>query len=756
MTLFRDLKYRTKIRILFVPFIVLIAIGLFIIYLTSLHSLLNEHQERLSRTAKLTENELRSVDKELLKFANLFQNNRTLREYLYIVTVLGGEKTPLHRMLEPIHRTLEIDSLNLYDTRGNNVMKLDVMSPGNRLGSNLKTIVSSLPEVTQHGFVKINDAIKITAIGPLEDLNGVIGYISVGKYLNNAYLQELKTHSGNELIIYANNALGESTLENESVRYDPRQKKLFAGRASFTVDEHQLHGFNGEVLGSLLMALPTESLSYSILQLKIFMISLIVIAVLFFFGISFLFEKALVDPLNEFTVFTGNVAKGNLDQSLSIEGKDEIAVLARHFDNMQSEVRTNRDMLRKAAESLEEAVKERTSELKEVQKQLLQSQKMEAVGHLAGGVAHDFNNILTAILGYGELLKDPNLGDDQRNTYLDIIQSSAEKASKLTQSLLVFSRKQVIDPKLIDLNSLIRSSEPIIRKLLREDIRLEFFNDEECNKATIMADATQIEQVLLNLVVNSRDAMSEGGLITIETLCLELNEDFMRMHDSGPPGKYVQLSITDTGSGIDPEIKDKLFEPFFTTKGVGKGTGLGLSIVYGIIQQHNGFVDIISALNKGTTIQIYFPCIQCDLPKSPVEESFTAKKGHETILIAEDDEMVRKYTQLILEENGYKVISTANGVEAIEKHSDTPDQIDLLILDVIMPEKNGIKTLEEIREKDPSIKALFMSGYTADLLPRDYLSQENISFISKPASMRSLLEKVRKVLDMKALNRSSY
>jgi len=326
-----------------------------------------------------------------------------------------------------------------------------------------------------------------------------------------------------------------------------------------------------------------------------------------------------------------------------------------------------------------------------LEEQLRQSQKMEAIGTLAGGIAHDFNNILTAIIGYAGLLKTGVSEDDLLREYVDEMMVSCERASLLTRSLLAFSRKQVISPKPVDINKVIKKVEALLIRVIGEDIELRTILAHR--DLVVMADAGQIEQVLMNLAANARSAMPDGGILSIGTEALELDDAFTKAHGYGIPGLYALVSVTDTGHGMDEKTKERIFEPFFTTREVGKGTGLGLAMVYGIIKQHEGYITTYSELGRGTTFKIYLPLIQAEAeltePVRPAAAGSGPPKGRETVLLAEDDSEVRKITRNILEGSGYRVIEAVDGEDAINKFLLNKDEIQLLIFDVIMPKKSG-------------------------------------------------------------------
>jgi two-component system, cell cycle sensor histidine kinase and response regulator CckA len=384
---------------------------------------------------------------------------------------------------------------------------------------------------------------------------------------------------------------------------------------------------------------------------------------------------------------------------------------------------------------------------KHLEEQLRHAQKMDAIGQLAGGVAHDFNNILTAIIGYCNLLQ-MKIGDNESlGKYVNNIIYSAERAANLTHSLLAFSRKHVISPKAVMVNEIIDRAEKLLSRLVREDIVLRVVTGRDC---TVRADSVQIEQIMMNLVTNARDAMPEGGLLIISSERVDLDEGFVRAHGSGEPGTYALISVSDSGRGMDENIRGRIFEPFFTTKDTGKGTGLGLAIVYGIIKQHDGFINVHSEPGKGTTFKIYLPEMKGDAETVEPVEMTDPPGGSETILLAEDDPTVRNLTRSVLEEFGYRVIEAEDGADAVEKFQSNLENIRLLILDVMMPRKNGKETYNEINEIQPGIKVLFMSGYTDDILSSTGILEDNLNFISKPFTVNTLLQKTREVLEKRA------
>ena len=389
------------------------------------------------------------------------------------------------------------------------------------------------------------------------------------------------------------------------------------------------------------------------------------------------------------------------------------------------------------------------TEHKNLQRQLHHSQKMEGLGTLAGGVAHDFNNILTAIVGYGSMAQMVLNDDATTHGYIQQILDAATRAEDLTKRLLAFSRKQVIEPVIADLNEIVRNIEKMLQRIMTEDIELRTVLS--TGELPVMVDVGQIDQVLMNLAANARDAMTEGGHLVIQTDAVNIDSRYAEAHFFDNTGMYAVLTVSDTGVGMDQVTKENIFEPFFTTKEVGKGTGLGLSMVYGIIEQHNGNINVYSEVGKGTTFRIYLPLTQTkgEALSKPIQ-TLPAGKG-ETIIIAEDEPQVREIMRFLLQENGYKIIEAENGEDAVRKFKENIGTVPLVLLDVIMPVKNGREAYEEIKGIEPGIKTIFMSGYTDDIISKNGMLEEGFDFISKPINPDTLMRKIRDVLDRQNL-----
>jgi PAS domain S-box-containing protein len=383
---------------------------------------------------------------------------------------------------------------------------------------------------------------------------------------------------------------------------------------------------------------------------------------------------------------------------------------------------------------------------KKLQTQLQQSQKLESIGRLAGGVAHDFNNILTVIIGNAELLSISLGKDNPLQGRVEEISKGGERAASLTRQLLAFSRRQMLQPQVLDLNSVIPNMDKMLRRLIGEDIDLETVLAPDLG--SVEADPGQIEQVIMNLAVNARDAMPTGGKLTIETANVDLDKTYASKHIAVKPGPYVMMAISDTGTGMDEETRSNIFEPFFTTKEKGKGTGLGLSTVYGIVKQSGGNIWVYSEPEKGTTLKIYLPRVE-KIAETAEKVKATAESltGSETIMVAEDDKMVRDMARSILQQYGYSVLDAEDGESAIRLSEKYEGDVHLMLTDVVMPGMSGRVLAERLAGKRPKMKVLYMSGYTDNAIVHHGVLGKDMNFLQKPFTVEALVKKVREVLD---------
>jgi len=394
---------------------------------------------------------------------------------------------------------------------------------------------------------------------------------------------------------------------------------------------------------------------------------------------------------------------------------------------------------------LELVIFEDLTERKALEAQLQQAQKMEAIGHLAGGIAHDFNNLLQVILVNAELISSEDYLDESVRDEIREISTSAERATELTRQLLAFSRRQLIRPVNLDLNDLVQGVLKMLRRLIGEHIALCTIFGE--NLGRVFADRGQIEQVIMNICVNARDAMPRGGRLTIETRNQVFDREYCRLHPWAKEGSFALLSISDTGEGMDEATQARIFEPFFTTKELGKGTGLGLATVYGIVKQHLGLIHVYSEPNAGTVFKVYLPLVDAEVLEPVAESKFEIKGGDETILVAEDDPAILRMLALLLESAGYTVLKASNGTEAFSLFLENSGAVDLVLLDVMMPGLSGREVMNLIKEKDSGVPFLFSSGYSIDAIHTDFVIHDGLNLIQKPYSREVLLREIRRILD---------
>jgi signal transduction histidine kinase len=509
-----------------------------------------------------------------------------------------------------------------------------------------------------------------------------------------------------------------------------------------------------------------------------FMKRMLIIGVfLFVMGVAaaFVLSRNITGPLYELTAGATAISRGDHSRRVQIDQKDEVGQLATAFNAMV-------DKLHESQRELEHKVQERTAQLEaanrqlellseshaekrsvaereradaiealqNTEKQLVQSQKLEAVGRLAGGISHDFNNLLTVILGYTDISKRNLPAGDPLLRNLDEIGKASERAASLTRQLLAFSRRQVMQPKVFDMNSVVNDLKKMLRRMIGEDIELRVSSQEDLGN--IKADPVQLEQVIMNLVVNARDAMPRGGKLSIETSNVYLDESYARDHVTVEPGEYVMLAISDTGCGMNEETRQHIFEPFFTTKESGKGTGLGLSMVYGIVKQSGGNIWVYSEEGRGTTFKIYFPRVTAAAEEYKRSNGVVeAPKGSETILLVEDAALVRTLARQVLETAGYRVLEAASAEAALRlcEHINGT-RIDLLLTDVVMPGMSGDDMSKILLTKHPNMPVLYMSGYTDEAIVQHGVLEPGLNFLQKPFSPGALALKVREVLDARS------
>ena len=550
-----------------------------------------------------------------------------------------------------------------------------------------------------------------------------LGLIVKGFLLNNDItFAQITDENGNVVISFGNPQSKNVITQTVPLYYHDNGKDIFLG--TLTVEASKRSAFTKA--RSLILATLLQS------TLLMFILSVAII---------FLFHNLVSRHLIAIQRYTRSITLGVQQEPLTLDRPNNKHI---QEDELSSTVDAINLMRRKIYEAYQNLEKQ-TSEQIKLERQLQQAQKMESIGRLAGGVAHDFNNVLSVIIGYSELLLNQIPPDDPVYGKIKAIYDAGSKASALTRQLLAFSRKQLLERKVISLNTLIKDFLKIFAKIVGEDIVFTtYLSPESC---TVEADPGQIEQILMNLIVNAKDAMPNGGEIIIETAVVQLDESYIEKHMEVKPGQYVLLSISDTGEGMDEDVKSKIFDPFFTTKEQGKGTGLGLATVYGIVKQHGGYIYVYSEKNKGTTFKIYLPACHKSAEEAKRKHFTEAlSQGNHTILIVDDNPSIRELIVETLKPLGYHCLQAASGKEAIEVFHKYKGEVHLLLTDVVMPYMNGRELAETIKKEKPDIKVIFMSGYTENIIAHHGMLEPGINYISKPITPAALSQKIRSVL----------
>ncbi|MBI5710913.1 MAG: response regulator [Candidatus Eisenbacteria bacterium] len=513
----------------------------------------------------------------------------------------------------------------------------------------------------------------------------------------------------------------------------------------------------GEPVGTLQVVSETTELGERLAKTTGTALLVLLVTFVLALLVSARLQRVISTPILRLAGAAAAVSAGR-DYSVRVEklGDDELGVLTDAFNNMLAQIQARDEALLKSQRELQERVRQLQLEiaqreqaeeaLRRSEEQLVQAQRMEAIGKLAGGVAHDFNNLLTAIKGYGDLLLRKMDQDSPLRPNAEEILRSANRAADLTRQLLAFSRKQMLVPKVLDLDAVVANMEKMLRRLIGEDIEL--VTRGRTAPGTVKADPGQLEQVILNLAVNARDAMPSGGRLTIETANVDVAPGAPVDGASPPPGRYVMLSVRDTGDGMAPEVKAHIFEPFFTTKARGRGTGLGLSTVFGIVTQSGGHIVVDSEPGAGTVFRIYLPRLdEAAAVEERPEARPTAPRGSETILLVEDEDQVRGAVQQTLLASGYTVLAAPDGAEAFRVFAQRHRDIRLVLTDVVMPRMSGKELCERVTALRPDMKVLFMSGYSDAEIVHEGVLEEGIAFIQKPFAPGELAARVREVLD---------
>jgi signal transduction histidine kinase/CheY-like chemotaxis protein len=565
----------------------------------------------------------------------------------------------------------------------------------------------------------------------------LLGFLVIGQEVSKSQARNFSNVASSEAVFRFGNEIAASTLSAEANGLLEQQFREGKGNRLGTEQEIQIgserylgttvrlsYGAGTPVSLSVLKSFDRATVFLE--QLNRVLLTLGFVSVLAGTVLAFLLSKTITKPLAQLVTGLHAFEKGDSSFPLDASGGDEVAEVTAAFDRMRANLQKTEN------------------EQKQLEQRLRQAHKMEAVGRLAGGVAHDFNNLLMIVNGHCELLSDRiPAGEPSRNN-IEQIQKAADRAVSMTRQLLAFSRMQVLEPRVIDLNAVIADMGKMLARLIGEDIEYAFTPDPKL--VSVKADPGQIGQVIMNLVVNSRDAMPKGGSITVRTRNAVLDRDEARKRDPMQPGEYGLLSVTDTGHGMDEETKAHIFEPFFTTKEVGKGTGLGLATVYGIVKQSGGFIWVESAPGKGTTFEIYLPHGNAAQIENTKEIKPAAiPRGKETILVVEDEAAVRELASEFLKSAGYSVLEAKNGAEALETITSNASTIHLVLADMIMPRMGGAELAERLKKERPELKVLFMSGYSEHAgVQSSQISPQAI--LAKPFSIATMIGKVREAL----------
>ncbi len=614
---------------------------------------------------------------------------------------------------------------------------------------------------------------------PIEMQGFVIGSLTLGDLIDTSFLPNLRTFFGGETVVTVGQRSIASTLPLPASGESGAEALARLGTAAIQPDGTARFGDedylvtwmslgiddSGEPVNLYLLRSLTQALQQPNAKLKNTLATQALLAILMVALLTWVVTRTSLRPLGRFVAFMKGVAETG-DYSRRFHGRkpgavkppqgfedrraaaatdlasnNELDLLVNGFNNMLAVIEARDQSLKNAHAGLEEGVRA----LNQKEEELRQSQKMEAIGLLAGGVAHDFNNILMVVSGFSELALRSLAADHEARGSIEEVQKASKSASLLTRQLLALSRKQVFRPKIINLNGLVSELENILRRVLGESIELTTRLSADLHN--VLADPTQIEQVLLNLALNSKDAIGTTGKISIATANAPQHEDVANHQDAFLQTPHVVIAVRDSGCGMDSETQARMFEPFFTTKEKGKGTGLGLSTVHGIVKQSGGHIRVDSKPGQGTVIRIYLPAVSETIEEIAEARAIESSAGSETILVVEDEPDVRKIVCQLLTESGYKILEAPGPVEALTIFKQYNGHIDLLLTDVIMPVMNGRELYEQIALLDPGIKILYMSGYTDGVIDDGGILPDGVNFLPKPFTPDALLSNVRKVLD---------
>lgn len=739
----KRLRYGQKVLFILAVVFLLISGGLFVTYRVALSGLIAEHGEKVRKTARLHDSLIKTRSDDLRRLLDLIQANRTLVEYVYIASVLGGETDPLLSMIKPIYVSQKIDVFALYDMKGNVVLDLDTLKDN----AGIRALREDAhPFDTTFGYALAGGRAMAVAMGPLRHQGALMGYVMLGKYVDTEFLRGMSDISGEELVFVRDGIIAASSLDGEFGEFLPGDGKVTLGGVEYSIEGRDIHCLTGDCAGTFITAVSREDLRNSKNRLKLWMFATLGATAIASFGLGLLLINAMVRPLNRMVSFVDKVGKGEFDRKIEVSGRDEVAVLSERFNDMQSQLSAQREALKRYAGGLELAVEERTRELREAEARLFQSQKMESLGTMAGGIAHDFNNLLAAMLGYASFVKEDMDRSHPHYRYWDIVEQAALRGTELTSRLLAFSKGgMALRPKEpVNINSLIGEVLTMLGRTFDKSIAIStnFFGE----RLFVYADSGALYQAVLNICLNARDAMPSGGTLSIETSPFNASESFGTAHYQVRPGPYVRINISDTGQGIDKKDLSRVFDPFFTTKSQGKGTGLGLAITYSVVKGHGGVIDVYSEPGVGTIFKLYLPMFEGEVEASSEEPLRLDAEGQATVLVVDDEEPLRNLSKEILESAKYKVALAPDGGEALRVYEAMKDEISLVILDIVMPGISAHETLIGLRAMNPSLPVLISSGFSKEI-GIGWAEEQGVSgFIEKPYRARSLLLKVKEAL----------
>src|SRR5690348_7958773 len=721
------LRLRTKFLLSLVVVIVAMTCGTLLVVRHSMQAQSERQMEEDGRNSLLT---FQVMDQE--KRIGLSRRAELLATLAFM---RNGDPTTIQDASEDPWQSDECDLFALADRKGK-ITALRTRSDQFSTASSSRTLGGLVHQGQAEGWWLNDGRIYQVVVEPYYQdppMNRVLlGEVIVGREMNPARVKDLAGvlssevafWYGKDIVISSFAPLDEQEVEEQVAGDEPQQAQL--GKKRFLATSVNLTPGVKPALKLTVLKSDAEA-SAALASLNHLLLGLGLIAVVAGGILAYLISDTFTKPLATLVQGVHALEQGNFSYPLRGTGGDEVAHVTRAFENMRRTLQSNEE------------------QRQQLESQLRQSQKMDALGRLAGGVAHDFNNLLTVIKGNSDIALDQLKPTDPIYGSCQQIKKVADRAAVLTRQLLAFSRKQVLQPKILDMNELIAEMSRLLKRLLREDIEFIVRLGESLER--VQADPGQLEQVLLNLTVNASDAMPDGGKLTIETHNVRVDEEYARTHPPMPPGEYVMLAVTDSGHGMDAGVKARIFEPFFTTKEPGKGTGLGLATVYGVVKQSAGFIFVESEPGKGARFEIYLPQVDAAAVDVSAAAGAPVPRGAETVLLVEDAAAVRAVTKQMLERQGYTVLQAPHGDAALRLAQKYDGPIHMLLTDVVMPLLSGRQLAEQLARVRPDMKVLYASGYTDDSVVRHGILESGTAYLQKPFSPESLARKVREVLD---------